>query len=248
MDDAERWLDAISIVPETLLRRARSSCGAERAHYARLGLDLEPLDPEIELHLLRQLYRGQLEESDLEGALQTAKRMTNFDTMRDVAYHDVSRVLSAFGDFEGAVWQQRAAARYAGPDRRSFHLWSLATVEHFAGRNESALQTLDRAVRWATHDRSLIDAHRAYIQVSSGDAPEGLDDTLERLSRDGLRGYRLYLRGMIAYHQGSSAVAQLFLERWIRSHANSDSAQKITLHEELRRSQAALSALSAHPD
>ena len=47
MDEAQRWLEAISVVPEALLRRAmEATAGDERAHYARLGLELEPLSEE----------------------------------------------------------------------------------------------------------------------------------------------------------------------------------------------------------
>jgi tetratricopeptide (TPR) repeat protein len=235
-------------VPEDYLSRALEADSAKgRAEHARAGLSLrdEGIEPDTHFLLLRQLYLAQIEEQDFGAAEETARQMTRIGPLSDIAHHDLARVLIARGREDEAIHHQRLAGRPAPATRRSFHLWSLATLQHFAGRVEDALSTLRRAERWAREDRPLIVAHAAYIELDAGGAPEGLEETLERLEGSTEReGYGVFLQGMIAAKMGDTAKAATYLRAFLRRNASADIAKALTLREELRRARSELARLS----
>ncbi|MEM9191839.1 MAG: tetratricopeptide repeat protein [Myxococcota bacterium] len=231
------------------LRDALSApSAAHRARFAERGLACEDSEEDTRWLLMRQLYLAHLELRELEKAADVAEAMVLIATMPDVAHHDAARVHAALGDLEKAIQSQRLAARAAPPERRSFHFWSLATLQHFAGREDGALASLDRAERWATRDRTLIRAHRAYVHVAAGRTPEGLAELLSEVSDAKARdGYAGFLLGMIWYHIGDTRSAAAELRAFLRRHAGADTAKTLTLIEELRRARAVLVEVDA-PD
>ena len=154
---------------------------------------------------MRQLYMVQVERLELDSALETATQMGELGVLLDVAHHDRSRVLLALGLGREAIQAQRLAVRTAEPKRRSFHLWSLATLEHHQGDTEAALSTLARAMRYAVRDRALIKAHAAYIKLDAGQRVQGVEEIMAAL-RDSKNseGYGQYVLGMLAYLTGDA--------------------------------------------
>lgn len=207
---------------------------------------MTPLAKATEVLLLRQIYTARLEQRRFRQALEATDRMVAIGVLRDVSMHDASRAHAALGDFERAIAMQRAAARTAHPARRSFHRWSLATLQHFAGHSDDALSTLQRAMRCATRDRALLTAHAVFVRLDSGRPVRNADAAVEALraspSRDG---YGRFLLGMIAYHQGDQATAREELGSFVARHENADPARAITLREELRRARMALTPTAA---
>jgi len=239
-------------VPEDLLRLAIQATNAtERARYARAGLALEEgeLDEDTQFLLLRQLYLAQIEQRRFRKATEVARQMVSVSGgtgLRDIAHHDASRALIALGDTSEAVEEQRAAARHAPARRRSFQLWSLATLLHFAGESEGALRALARAERWAQRDLPLLRAHAAYIQLDRGEAPAGLEEIVAGLMRAKCReGYGQFVLGMIHVHMGDARRASMHLRAFLRRNALVDPAKATTLREELRRARTALAAITS---
>jgi len=235
-------------LPEDYLSRALSAdSAAGRARFAQAGLDLDPssIEPDTHVLLLRQLYLAQLEERSFGAAEETARQMTLVGPMSDIAHHDLARVLIALDREDDAIHHQRLAGRHAPAGRRSFHLWSLATLQHFAGRVEDALSSLRRAERWAHRDRALLAAHSAFIELDAGGAPEGLDRIVADLEAvEQKEGYGEYLLGMIAEKVGDAPRAETFLRAFLRRNASADVAKALTLREELHRARTALARLA----
>ena len=240
-----------SLTPEEcLLAALRSPDARARLERAREGLaccaeGLEAsADTEALLH--RQAYLAHLELGDLGAAVDAALAMASRGSLGDVAEHDASRALAAFGDLDGAIERQRLACRKAPAERRNFHLWSLATLEHFAGRVDSALHTLERALMRATRDRPLLEAHHAFIRLASAAAVVDLDGVIRRLEASKSReGYGGYLLGMIAYQLGDERRATVELRAFLRRNARLDVAKELTLREELRRARRALASIDS---
>lgn len=237
-------------MPEDLLRLALGAKTAvERARYARAGLALpaEDLEEDTQFLLLRQLYLAHIESRRFRKATEVARQMASLDTtLKDVAHHDASRALVALGDVPEALEEQRLAARHAAPRRRSFHLWSLATLLHFAGEDEEALRALERAERWAQRDLPLIRAHAAYIRLDRGEAPEDLEATVSALMRAKCReGYGQFILGMIHHRMGDARRAAVHLRAFLRRNALVDAAKATTLREELRRARTALASIAS---
>ncbi len=235
-------------VPEDYLSRALTADSSHgRAHFARAGLDLAPdaILPDTHVLLLRQLYLAQLEERRLGAAAETALQMTQVGPLSDIAHHDLARVLFALEREDEAVRHQRLAYRRSPAARRSFHLWSLATYQHYSGKAEDALASLRRAERWATRDRPVILAHAAYVELDAGGAPEGLSEIVSDLeASDVQEGYGQYLLGMIATLVGDTGRAETFLRAFLRRNAGIDAIKALSLAEELRRARSALARLS----
>lgn len=218
-------------------------------HIAQAGLAhavADELTPDTHVLLLRQVYLGHLELKQLAQAAEVAAQMAAIGPLRDVALHDAARALGAMGDLDAAIEQQRLAARAAPPERRSFHLWGLATLQHFAGRAEGALATLSRAERWAARDRALLRAHGALIQLERGGAVEGLADILSDLKASrAAEGYGRFLLGMIAHQMGDPRSAAVHLRAFLNRHASADAPKALTLGEELRRARRVLARIES---
>lgn len=234
---------------EDFLRLAHeASSSAARARWARQGLALDSSDlaPDTQVLLLRQLYLAHLQARRFRKAAEVARQMAAVGPLRDIAYHDAARALFALGEGADAIASQRLAARHAPPARRSFHFWSLATLQHFAGDVDGALRSLGRAQRWAHADRAMIRAHAAYVRLSAGMAVDELDAILAALQKSRAReGYGQWLLGMIAYEIGDRRRAAVHLRAFLRRHAAADTATAITLREELRRARVALADLES---
>lgn len=235
--------------PEQFLVQALRAGDAEtRARAARAGLAAasDEIDPDTQFHLLRQLYLAQLELGQLQRAAEVAEQMVSTGALPDVAHHDRSRALAALGDREGAISEQRLAARAAPAARRSFHLWSLATLQHFAGDHESAVRTLRRAERWAVRDRPLIRAHQAWIQLDRGHAVEKLDTIIGSLLRARCReGYGRFVLGMLLHSMGDLRNSAVHLRAFLARNASASAAKEATLREELSRARTALARIES---
>ena len=236
-------------VPEDFLRLAlEAQSPQKRERYAQAGLTLADVEltPDTRVLLLRQLYLSQLERRQLGRAARTAMEMAEIGPLADVAHHDAARALAADGDLAAAISAQRLAARKAPATRRSFQLWSLATLQHHAGEPGAALDSLSRATRWASRDGPLLRAHAAYVTLDSGEIPEALDEVTASLKASACRqGYGEYLLGMIAYLASDGRSAAPLLRAFLRRHAATDVPQLLTLQEELRRARRVLAQIES---
>ncbi len=236
--DAEQWLWRALRAAEPEARIAAAEAG--------LGLPENEVAPDTRVLLLRQLYLAHLELRQLRRAAEVADAMASVGPLRDVALHDKARALHAAGEMRAAIAAQRLAARAAPAARRSFQLWSLATLQHFAGDPKGALATLERALRSAQKDRPLLKAHAALVRLSEGEPPEGLAETVAALRAAPCReGYGQYLLGMIAYHIGDMSLAVAHLRSFLRRNADADVPKALTLREELRRARTVLAEVES---
>ncbi len=236
--DAEQWL----------YRALRAGAPEGRIAAAEAGLELpdHEVAPDTRVLLLRQVYLAHLELRQLRRAAEVADAMAAVGPLRDVALCDKARALQAAGDAKGAIAAQRLAARAAPAARRSFQLFSLATMQHFAGDTKGALATLDRALRHAHKDRPLLAACAAYVRLAAGESPAGLAKTVADLRAAPCReGYGQFVLGMIAYHVGDGLLAVAHLRAFLRRNADADVPKALTLREELRRARTVLAELDA---
>jgi len=225
---------------ELLLAIAAPDAGT-RAQHALAGLARPDIEVDTRYLLLRQLYLARFAERQYRGAVDLARQMVETGTFNDLAHHDAARALQALADLPGAIAEQRLATRAAPPGRRSFHYWSLATLEHFAGDVDGALAALGHGLRWARRDRPLLRAHAAYIRLDADRAAPALAGTIASLQRAKCReGYGQYLLGMLAWHMGDLPRAALHLRAFLTRNADADEAKTATLREELRRARLAL--------
>lgn len=235
--------------PEELLRQAlRADSPAQRADLAREGLavDAESLAPDTEVLLLRQIYLAHLETHRFRQAAEVARRAASIGPLQDVARHDASRALAAMGDVEGAIEQQRLAARTAPAERRSFHYWSLGTVLHQAGRHEDAISALRRGERWAHDDRALLEAHRAWVRLEVGQPVRHLASIIAALEQSkASKGYGQLVLGMLRHRMGDQRAAAVHLRAFLRRNAAVDPAKAITLRDELRRARQTLAEIES---
>lgn len=232
---------------ELLLEAVRAPNPEKRLASARAGLRCFPLADDIHVLLERQLYTGRMEQHRFRQALEHARNMIAVGVLRDVGYHDAARAHAALGELDRAIAMQRLAARASHPQRRSFHRWNLATLQHFAGRPEAALDTLARAMRCSTRDRALLSAHILYVRLDAGLQTRNADAIVQRLASSPSReGYGRFLLGMIAYHRGDTTTARAELRAFLARHARAEPVRAITLREELRRARLALGELDAN--
>lgn len=231
--------------PEDYLRLAMTAPDAERrSRFALDGLAAagdEGIDVDTHAMLLRQLYRGLLDAQNFARAADVAKQMASLGVLEDVAHHDASRALAALGRNDEAIDEQRLAARAAPADRRSFHLWSLATLQHFQGDVEGALASLRRGLRWSRRDKPLLQAHYAYIKLDAGKGVSQLAEVVHDLSHSPSReGYGQFLLGMLLHHMGDERRAAVHLRAFLRRNASAEPAKVATLQEEFRRAREVL--------
>ena len=225
-----------SISPESLLQRAISARTANaRAKYAKKGLSSRaPLDRTTQSMLLRQLYLAYFEQQDFDKALEIAEQMLELETLPDVCQQDMARTLVALGDIDNAVIHLRFAARSAPARRRSFHLWTLGSVLHLAGRLDEAESAMRRAVRWGTTDRPLYAGHLALIQLESGQRPPKVEETIERLEEAPCgQGYGRFVLGMLCTHTGRTQDAERYLRAFVKRTRSGRKALSLSLAGEL---------------
>jgi hypothetical protein len=209
------------------------------------------LVPDTEALLLRQLYLAHLDSAELGSghlaeAARAALRMVETGVLKDIAHHDASRALAALGDREGAIAQQRMAARASPPERRSFHYWALGTLLQFAGEHEAAAAAMGRGERWAHVDRPLLRAHRAWVRLEAGHGVRALDAIVTDLERAKCgRGYGQLVLGMLRHSMGDGRRAAVHLRAFLRRNAGADPAKALTLREELQRARRVLAELES---
>lgn len=221
---------------EYLWQATQAKDTSTRLSMAQLGLAIptDELHPETHLLLLRQLYLVKLELGRLGEARAIAEQMVQTGVMKDTACHDLSRVLFALGDLEGAIVAQRQATRHTPPARRSFHYWCLATWQEHAGQPSEAIESLERGLRWAKRDRALLEAHSACIRLGIGTAVEDLQGYISRLLTSANReGYGRYLVGRIFEEMGDHRQAAVHLRAFLNRNASIDRAKGLTLRREL---------------
>lgn len=229
-----------------LLAAVRSKDPEKRLVAAKAGLARTRVAGDTRVLLERQAYMARLEQHRFRQALEHAKKMIAVGVLRDVAHHDAARVLALLGEYDAAIAAQRLAARVAHPERRSFHRWSLATLQHFAGRPNDALATLARAMRSSTRDRPLLKAHALYVRLDAGLPTRGEAAIVDALRAAPSReGYGRFLLGMIAHLQGRPEEARQELGAFLARNDVSDPARTLTLREELRRARVALARSTA---
>ena len=232
------------------LARLLTCAPADRHALAVAGLAATGCSGDTELLLRRHMYRALIERGQLEPALAQAERMTalavELGQLREVAHHDATRVLAALGRWDEAIASEQAALHTATPSRRSFHSWSLATVQHFGGRSEEAVHSLDRGLAVAQADRPLLECHRVWVELDGGLlAGPASGEVLRRVFHARLaphRGYLSYLHGMIASRLGDLHLAQRRLTAWLHRQQQADAVQRLTLQEEIRRATAIVTA------
>ncbi|MBK6811235.1 MAG: tetratricopeptide repeat protein [Sandaracinaceae bacterium] len=233
---------------QALLAALRSSRPEQRQQAAERGLALGPgVTRDTQVLLLRQLYLAHVELRQLRRAAEIATRAAALGPLQDIAWHDASRALSALGEGHEALLTPRRAARSAPPERRSFQLWGLATLQHHAGDVDAALATLQKAMRSAQRDRALLRAHAAYIRLDAGRPARNLRRTLDTLrASPNAEGYGRFLLGMIAHLMGDQREAIVHLQAFLRRNADAGLAKELTLREELRRARAVLAKIDSH--
>ena len=230
---------------QALLVALRSARPEQRKQAAEQGLAMDRmLTRDTQVLLLRQLYIAHVELRQLRRAAEIATRAARLGPLQDIAWHDASRALAALGDSHEALLAQRRATRCAPPERRSFQLWGLATLQHHQGDIDAALATLLKAMRSAQRDRALLRAHAAYIRLDAGRPARNLRRTLDTLrASPNAEGYGRFLLGMIAHLMGDDREAVVHLQAFLRRNADAGIAKELTLREELRRARAVLAKL-----
>ena len=244
----EATLDAGQTAEEHLWGALHASDAVDRLRRAQLGLEAleSESEPDTRVLLLRQAYLAHLEMGELEQALESTETMHEVGPLRDIVLADRARVLWAMERIEPAIDAQRLAVRAAPASRRSFHLWSLATLQHFADDTDAALATLEKAEQWAERDGSLVRAHAAYVRLCAGRPTEDLSGILDALEHSpASEGYGAYLLGMIKYHIGDTREAAVHLRAFLTRNASVDAAKRLTLAEELSRARRALAEIES---
>ena len=189
-----------------------------RARWARRGLaSRAPLDATIQAMLLRQLYLVHYERRRFALAHELAGQALALGVLPDVFHQDAARAALALGELDSALAHLRIAARRGPASRRSFHLWTLASALFLAHRYAEAAASLERAVRWGTHDRPLYRAHLALVRLAAGEPVEDLQTTIDELASAPCgQGYGRFVLGHLAYATGAWASARRFLEAFVR--------------------------------
>jgi len=241
-------LDVGQSAEEHLWAALHAASAIERLQHAERGIRAlgGESEPDTRVLLLRQAYLAHIELGALPEALAATQTVGEVGTLRDIVLADRARVLWAMEDGAAAVDAQRLAVRAAPPSRRSFHLWSLATLQHFVGDTEGALATLEAAEQWADRDGALVRAHAAYVRLDSQLPVDDLATVLEELGQSrASEGYGAYLLGMLKYQIGNTREAAVHLRAFLTKNASVDAAKRLTLAEELKRARVALAEIES---
>jgi tetratricopeptide (TPR) repeat protein len=234
---------------EDLLSKAMAArTAAARARWARKGLATRAqLDRTTHAMLLRQLYLSYYERRRFDRAQELALQALDLKVMTDVFHQDAARAVLGTGDVGGAVAHLRLAARLGPASRRPFHLWTLGSVLFLAHRYAEAIAALERAVRWATHDKPLYRAHLALVQLAAGERVGEQQSTIDELASAPCgQGYGRFVLGHLAYAAGAWDVARSFLQAFVRRTEGSRPALALALEAELRMSRTTLAKMSAN--
>jgi tetratricopeptide (TPR) repeat protein len=234
--------------PEDLLEKAMQARTPEaRERWARRGLAVRsPLDKTLQTLLLRQLSLAHFERRRFDRALEVARQGIELGVLADVLHQDAARAAFAASDVDGAVAHLRMASRRAPASRRSFHLWTLGSVLFHAHRYGEAVAVLERAVRWATHDKPLCRAHLALAHLATGEPVSDLQATIDDLAAAPAgQGYGRFVLGHLAYATGAWRPARRYLEAFVRRVESGRAPVRIALEAETAMARATLSKMSA---
>jgi tetratricopeptide (TPR) repeat protein len=218
----------------------------QRARFARRGLATRaPLDRTTHALLLRQLAMAHYERGEVERARELSLQGLELRVLVDVFHEDVARAALGAGDVDGAVAHLRMAARTGPASRRAFHHWTLGSVLFLAQRYGEAIAALTRAVRWATHDKPLFQAHLALARIAAGDAVDDLQETVDRLVAAPCgRGYGRFVLGHLAYASGTWDAADRFLRAFVERTEGAGPARMLALRGEIEMTRATLAKIA----
>jgi tetratricopeptide (TPR) repeat protein len=234
---------------EDLLQKAMAAKTPDaRARWARKGLaSRAALDRTTQAMLLRQLYLSLYEGRRFSRARAVALQAIELGVLPDVLHQDAARAALASGDIDDAVSHLRVASRRGPASRRPFHLWTLGSVLFLAHRYDEAIASLERAVRWGTHDKPLYKAHLALVRIASGEPLPDLQSTIDDLAAAPCgQGYGRFVLGHLAYAAGVWPAARRYLDAFVRRTEASRPVLAIALDAELRMARSTLSKMSAN--
>lgn len=219
-----------------------------RERLARKGLATRaPIDRTTNSMLLRQLYLALFETRRFDEARRVAESAIELGILRDVMHHDAARAAAAAGDLDDAVTHLRAAARRAPASRRALHWWTLGSLAFHAQRYDEAAAALERAMKWATHDRPLYRAELALVCIAAGEPPKDLQETIDALAAAPCgQGYGRFVLGHLAYAAGQWHAAKRWLQAFLDRTRASRPALGIALEGEVRMTRATLAKMSAN--
>ncbi len=235
-----------TVTAEELLHKAMGAhSAAQRARWAQRGLATRaPLDRTTHALLLRQLSMACYERGDVDRARELALQGLELRVLVDVFHEDAARAALGAGDVDGAVSHLRMAARAGPASRRSFHHWSLGCVLFLAKRYAEAIVALTRALRWATHDKPLFEAHLALVRIAAGEVVDDLQEKVERLVAAPCgRGYGRFVLGHLAYASGTWNAAERFLRAFVERTEGAGPARALALRGELEMARATLAKM-----
>jgi tetratricopeptide (TPR) repeat protein len=233
--------------PEEALRRALAArTSVSRAKHARSGLAVRgPIDPTVHAMLLRQLYLSLFETRRFDEALDVARQATSLGVLPDVLHHDAARAAFAAGESEAAVQHLRVASRCGPAGRRAQHLWTLGSTLFLLQRYPESIAALTRAARWATHEKPLYRAHLALVRIAAGETVEELQEVTDSLASAPCgQGYGRFVLGHLAYAAGEWAIAQRYLDAFVRRCTRGRGAMGIALEAELAMARATLAKMA----
>lgn len=206
---------------DCLARALRAKNPAERRALAEAGLvrldQEEDDDPEMEALLLRQIYLADLEDGDLQAALEAATEMVELEALGDIARQDAARAAAALGEIDVAAAHLRIAADICPPDRRAFHLATLGSLLRFAGRTAEAVPVFQRAVDCAKKDRFLYLGQWALAEQAAGKQPTWALAELRRELENSpsQKGYALWVLGELCAALGDEKAGARYLTRFL---------------------------------
>jgi len=230
-----------------LARALRSKNPGQRRALAEAGLvrldQEDDDDPEMEALLLRQLYLAELEDGDLQAALDTATEMVDLETLGDIARQDAARAAAALGKIDVAAAHLRIAAEVCPLERRAFHLATLGALLRFAGRTSEAVQVFETAASLAEKDRWLYLGQWALAEKAAGQEPtwsfsdlrQGLESTQSQ------KGYALWVLGEVCSALGDQAAGARYLTRFLGRLEGAPRAKALALAGEVAHAKVLLS-------
>lgn len=245
-----------TLSPEEALRRAiaaRTPLG--RARLASKGLNVRGrIDRETQVMLMRQLYLAHFERRQFLRAREVAeaavrlleKKAPGTELLPEILHQDAARAAIAAGQLAEGTGHLRMAARRSPASRRSFHLWTLGSLQFLAGEYEQAMASFRRAIRWGTQDRPL---YRAHLALSALAARIPIDDDLQTIIEELAQapcgqGYGRFVLGHLAFAAQQWKAARRYLRAFVKGLEASRPLKAIALEPELLMSRRTLAKLA----
>jgi hypothetical protein len=232
---------------EFLRLALETSSQAAASELAIKGLErsrTQHVDPEGEVLLLREVFKGHLHARRARSAHAIARKMVELGALPEVTHADLGRACAALGWWTRAAQAYRLAARFAPARRRALHWASCSAALHHGQRHEEALAALDRAIRWSTGTRPLHRAYAALIRLDQGQTVSDLETVASdlELSRSG-EGYGRYVLGLLALARGDRPLGRRYLREFLKRNVG-DPLREATLSAEIARARKALRGAS----